>query len=161
MDIKSQMQLGQFAASSAKVDGVLQQSGPVRPSGDDARTRVQLRKSAEDFEAIFLEIVLKSMRESVQKSGLVDGGNAEDIYRSMLDSEYAKTLAAQRNTGLSASIESQLLASAGLTKEPVRQMREGANAYKKASESVAADTLRPQLKQATIGSVQVSNKKTP
>jgi Rod binding domain-containing protein len=161
MDVKSQIQMGQFAANTARADGVLQNPGQVKPQGDDARTRAQLRKSAEDFEAIFLEIVLKSMRESVQKSGLVDGGNAEDIYRSMLDGEYAKTLAAQRNTGLSASIESQLLASAGLAKEPSSLTKDGVAAYKKASESLGADTLRPQVKQATMGAAQVSQKKTP
>ncbi len=68
----------------------------------------EIKKLSKDFEAIFMEIVLKSMRESVDKSNLIDGGNGEQIFQSMLDSEYAKNLASQDMTGLSASIESHL-----------------------------------------------------
>src|SRR4051812_12965951 len=73
------------------------------------RDRAQIKQSAEDFESLFLNIVLKSMRDTVQKSGLIDGGNAEDIYKGMLDDEYAKSMASQRNTGLADNIEAFLL----------------------------------------------------
>ena len=69
----------------------------------------QVKQSADDFESLFLNIVVKSMRDSVQKSGLIDGGNAEDIYRGMLDDEYSKMMASQRHTGLADNIESFLL----------------------------------------------------
>lgn len=68
----------------------------------------EVKKLSKDFEAIFMEIVLKSMRESVDKSNFIDGGNGEQIFQSMLDSEYAKNLASQDMTGLSSSIESHL-----------------------------------------------------
>lgn len=68
-----------------------------------------IKKLSDEFEGIFLEIVLKSMRETVDKSQMTDGGNGEQIFQSMLDSEYAKNLASQRTTGLAASIEQQLL----------------------------------------------------
>ncbi|RYZ65506.1 MAG: hypothetical protein EOP09_14150 [Proteobacteria bacterium] len=55
-----------------------------------------------------MEIVLKSMRDSVDKSKFIDGGNGEQIFQSMLDSEYAKNLANQSMTGLSSSIEDHL-----------------------------------------------------
>ena len=32
-----------------------------------------------------MEIVLRSMRKTINKSKFIDGGNAEEIYRSMLD----------------------------------------------------------------------------
>ncbi|MES2744580.1 MAG: rod-binding protein [Bdellovibrionota bacterium] len=68
----------------------------------------EVKKLSKDFESIFMEIVLKSMRESVDKSNFIDGGNGEQIFQSMLDTEYAKNLASQDMTGLSASIESHL-----------------------------------------------------
>lgn len=68
----------------------------------------EIKKLSKDFEAIFMEIVLKSMRESVDKSDFIDGGNGEQIFQSMLDSEYAKNLASQSMTGLSSSIEGHL-----------------------------------------------------
>ncbi len=68
-----------------------------------------VKKLSSEFEAVFLEIVLKSMRDSVQKSEFIDGGNGEEIFRSMLDGEYARSLAKQAPTGLAASIEQHLL----------------------------------------------------
>jgi len=78
----------------------------------------KIRESAQEFEAIFLETMLKSMRDSVQKSGLIDGGNAEKMYESMLDSEYAKQMSAQSMTGIAENIEKQLLVSAGYKSDP-------------------------------------------
>ena len=43
------------------------------------------------------------------KSGFMDGGHAEDLYRSMLDSEYAKSMSGLDQTGLSRIIYQQLL----------------------------------------------------
>lgn len=76
----------------------------------------EIRRLSEQFEGIFLEIVLKSMRESVQKSEFLDGGNGEEIFRSMLDGEYAKTMASQRSSGLADTIENQLLNLMGQSK---------------------------------------------
>lgn len=69
----------------------------------------EIRKVAQDFESLFLEIVLKSMRGTVSKSGLVDGGNGEEIFRSMLDGEYAKSMASQGTSGLADSIANQMM----------------------------------------------------
>ena len=77
----------------------------------------KIRKLADDFESIFMETMLSAMRKSVQKSGLIDGGNAEDIYRSMLDSEYSKLMATQRSSGIATAIESYLSTAAGLGKK--------------------------------------------
>ncbi len=75
-----------------------------------ANDKTSIKKVAEDFESIFLEILLKSMRKTVVKSGFLDGGNAEGIYKDMLDSEYAKNMAsASGENSLSFQIEKQLL----------------------------------------------------
>ena len=68
----------------------------------------EVKKLSKEFESIFMEIVLKSMRDSVEKSKFIDGGNGEQIFQSMLDTEYAKNLANQNMTGLSTSIEDHL-----------------------------------------------------
>lgn len=80
------------------------------PPGELSKNKAKaLRKSAEDFESIFLDLMLKSMRNTVIKSDFMDGGHAEEMYRSMLDGEYAKILAAQRHTGIADNIEKQLI----------------------------------------------------
>ncbi|MCX6107114.1 MAG: rod-binding protein [Proteobacteria bacterium] len=105
----------------------------------DLRTKVSdsdrttIKQAAEDFESLFLNIVLKSMRDTVQKSGLIDGGNAEEIYSSMLDDEYAKMMAAQRHTGLADNIESFLLTSQAQSRPsstPITEKAAGIKAYK-------------------------------
>jgi Rod binding domain-containing protein len=93
------------------------QPSPV-DNGPGKKELAKIRESAQEFEAIFLETMLKSMRDSVQKSGLIDGGNAEKMYESMLDSEYAKQMSAQSMTGIAENIEKQLLVSAGYKSDP-------------------------------------------
>lgn len=95
-------------------------------AGLDKRERAKIKESAREFEAIFLETMLKSMRQSIEKSGLIDGGNAERMYESMLDSEYAKQMASQNMTGIAADIEKQLLQAAGYKPEgaALREVRQ-------------------------------------
>ena len=69
----------------------------------------KIKETAKDFESLFLDIVMKSMRQTVKKSGFIDGGNAENIYQSMLDSEYSKSYSDSSNSSLAKSIEDFLL----------------------------------------------------
>ena len=101
-----------------------------------AKKNAEIRQLSEDFESLFLGMVLKSMRDSVQKSGLIDGGNAENIYRSMLDDEYAKQMSSQHHTGLADQIADFLIGQ--------NQVR-GHKAYD-------GQGLPDDAKQATIGS---------
>ena len=68
----------------------------------------KLKESADEFESIFVNLMLKSMRDSVDKSEMIDGGNGEDIFRSMLDGEYAKSMAGERKTGIADAIEREM-----------------------------------------------------
>ncbi len=90
------------------------------------KERAVIKQAAEDFESLFMGIVLKSMRNTVQKSGLIDGGHAEEVYGSMLDDEYSKMMSSQRHTGLADEIERFLLESQVGRKD---QGREGLKAY--------------------------------
>ena len=59
----------------------------------------KLRDVAAEFEGVFLSMMLSQMRKSVQKSGLFDGGQGEQVFQGLLDQEYTKR-AAQRGEGL-------------------------------------------------------------
>jgi len=75
-----------------------------------ARTDPQgaVKKAAEQFEALFMQMVLKSMREATMKSDLFGGTDSgRDTYTSMLDQQLAGTLASS-GTGLAAVIARQL-----------------------------------------------------
>ena len=88
--------------SGDPTDGIGKNGAPLDERG-------KVKELANQFESLFLGIVLKSMRDSVQKSKLIDGGNAEEIYGSMLDGEYSKQMAEQRHTGIADNIERFML----------------------------------------------------
>ena len=48
------------------------------------------------------------MRDTVPKSGFMDGKNGEEIYRSMMDQEIAKSMAEKRESGISDMLFKQL-----------------------------------------------------
>ena len=70
----------------------------------------ELRKACEDFEAIFVKQMLKSMKSTINKGGLLNGGFAEEIYDDMLYDEYAKKMTKTANFGIANSLYRQLSA---------------------------------------------------
>jgi flagellar protein FlgJ len=68
-----------------------------------------IKKTSQDFEALFIGMMLKSMRSTVGKDSLTGGGHGEEVYRSMLDQEYAQEAAKGGVLGLSRGLEEQLV----------------------------------------------------
>lgn len=67
-----------------------------------------LKAAARQFEAVFLQMVLKSMREATPHEGLLDNDQSR-LYESLLDQQLAQVLATKgKGTGLAAMIEKQL-----------------------------------------------------
>jgi peptidoglycan hydrolase FlgJ len=69
------------------------------------------KKVAQEFEAMFVNMMLKSMRETVGKDKLTGGGHGEETFRSLLDQEYAQTAVRNGGFGLAPVIERQLMRS--------------------------------------------------
>lgn len=59
----------------------------------EAHTREDLARTAREFESVFLDILMRSMRETVPQNDLMGSGGATKIYRQMHDSEMARTIA--------------------------------------------------------------------
>lgn len=72
--------------------------------GDDKK----LKETCQQFEAMFIKIMLNSMRNTVQKSEMIDGGMAEDIFEDMLYDEYADKLSQAGNFGIGEMMYNQL-----------------------------------------------------
>ena len=68
----------------------------------------RLYKVSQEFEAIFIKQMLNVMRKSVSKSGLMDGGMAEEIFEDMLYDEYAQKMAETGSFGIANMIYKQL-----------------------------------------------------
>jgi len=73
-------------------------SGNLSPSVENAP---QLKEACAELESLFISYLLKEMRATIPKTGLISGGRAEEIYTSMLDTEISKEMASQRGIGLS------------------------------------------------------------
>jgi len=61
----------------------------------------QLKEACSELESLFIFYLLKEMRATIPKTGLISGGRAEEVYTSMLDSQLSKEMASQRGIGLS------------------------------------------------------------
>ncbi|WP_157151316.1 rod-binding protein [Brachyspira sp. SAP_772] len=68
----------------------------------------RLREVSEDFESLMINQMLKEMRKTVNKSGLIDGGMAEEIFEDMLYDEYAKEFSKTKTFGLAEIIYNQM-----------------------------------------------------
>jgi flagellar protein FlgJ len=75
---------------------------------DDPR----LRAACTEMESLFISYLLKEMRATVEKSGFIDGGQAEEIFTSLLDVEISKKMSTAGGIGLSAILLEQLGAKA-------------------------------------------------
>lgn len=67
-----------------------------------------LKEACREFEAIFLEQMLKSMRKTVPENGLMDGGMAEDIFEDMLYENYAGKMSESADLGLADMLYRQI-----------------------------------------------------
>lgn len=82
-------------------------------SAQDLRTKLQqdpkagLKQAAQQFESMFLQMVMKSMRDATPSDGLFNS-DATRFYTSVLDQQMAQQLGASGQLGFAALIESQL-----------------------------------------------------
>ncbi|MEK9652510.1 MAG: rod-binding protein [Betaproteobacteria bacterium] len=76
-------------------------------------------KVSKQFEAIFINMLIKTMRQSVVKSGLFES-DAQKTYQSLFDQEISRELADSESFGLSEVIKTQLA-----PRSPRRLAKEG------------------------------------
>ena len=103
----SQIQTSSDAASVEKARQLLRQANGAS-GGVSTQQRAQAHKIGQDFEALFLGMMMKSMRATVGQDALTGGGHGEEVFRSLLDQEYA-TIAAKRGVGLAPLIEKEIV----------------------------------------------------
>src|SRR5512147_2302162 len=89
---------GQFALDVQGIDNLRTQA---KRDPDKA-----LRAAAQQFEALFMSMMLKSMRDAVPQEGLMDSSETR-MYTSMLDQQLAQAMA-KRGIGLADIMVRQL-----------------------------------------------------
>lgn len=78
-------------------------------AGTRSTDKSELRKTAEDFESVFLAQMLRPMFETVPTDSFMGGGHAEGIYRSMMVDEIGKSISKSGGIGIADSIYRELI----------------------------------------------------
>lgn len=80
------------------------------------------RATAEQFEAYFLQQMMKAMRETIDKSDLVEGKNM-DTYQDMMDKEVSLQMVKRGGMGLADMLEKQMLKQNELSTQDALKLR--------------------------------------
>lgn len=80
----------------------------LKKDPDNEAKKDELKKACKEFESIFIFQLIKSMRKTVEKNGLIDGGKGEEIFQSMLDQRYAEKMGETEELGLANELYKQL-----------------------------------------------------
>jgi Rod binding domain-containing protein len=76
---------------------------------DTNRAQAELRRAAEEFEAVFLAEMLAPMFDGLDTDGLGGGGMGEEIFRPMLVERYADAISRSGGVGVADSIVRELM----------------------------------------------------
>lgn len=84
-----------------------------------------IRQTSEQFEAYFIQQMMKTMRESIEKSDLVEGGNM-DMYQDLMDKEVSLQMVKRGGMGLANMMERQMLRAQDMSTQDALQLRQPA-----------------------------------
>jgi Rod binding domain-containing protein len=73
------------------------------------KSKADIRKTAEDFEAFFLNQVFEFMSNDIKTDGPTGGGQAEGKWRSFLNDQYGREMAKGRTVGIADMVYGQML----------------------------------------------------
>ena len=113
------------------------------------RARANPNEAAEDvaqqFEALFIQMMLKSMRDAVEDGGLFES-NQLDTYQQMADQQTALDMASKGGIGLAEALVAQLSRSQGQGQGTVQSDTNEASTLNAKSFSLATDAAPPEAR---------------
>ncbi len=66
-----------------------------------SQRQVELKEAAQEFESLFVSYLMKVMRETIEESGLTEGGLGKDIYTELFDQEVSRSISRHGALGIS------------------------------------------------------------
>ena len=103
MDIKPMM-TGQMAYDANRTAGETDELSRRAAAGDTG----ELREVCEEFEALFVKMMLDSMRKTLNDDTLIPKNQGEKLFEDELYTEYAKNISQTANLGLADMMYNQL-----------------------------------------------------
>jgi Rod binding domain-containing protein len=101
-------------AGGASFDRVLSKAvrdgggGPAADKSKHAKQEKRLWDACVEMESLLVGRMLKEMRKTVEKTGWMNGGFAEEIFEDMLYDEYALSLSRNSNLGMAKMLYDEL-----------------------------------------------------
>lgn len=79
------------------------------PANLQHKDAAQIQALASDFEAFFAGLVFDEMTAELEPDPMMGGGFGEDMFRSLLNQEFGKSVARSRSLGIADIVQRQLL----------------------------------------------------
>lgn len=90
-------------------DAQIQKSASaLRQAGHD-RNMVRIDEAAQEFEAVFLSAMLQPMFEGLKPDETFGGGKGEEMFQSLMLSEYGKIMAKTGQTGIADHVKAEMI----------------------------------------------------
>ena len=94
----------------AEIDAALAQLGSATPQPQRTSSVEKAAAAAEEFEGVFISVMLKQMFAGLKTEAPFGGGQAEETFRGLMVDEYGKMLAGRGGLGLAEHVQRELLA---------------------------------------------------
>jgi len=96
-----------------------QPQGPVKAPAATGNVAAAT-KAAKEFESVFISQFLGTMFSGISTDGPFGGGEGEEMFRSMMVNEYAKSVETRGGFGLASAVTKQLLKQQEATQAPAQ-----------------------------------------
>ncbi len=107
-DIASSVEANQFQSEFKNQKAQTDEFEKRLKAAAESKDLQALRDVANDFEEVFVNLLLKEMRKTVGDGGLTEKSHQQKIFEGMLDEGYAENIADVGGLGLSDMIYEQL-----------------------------------------------------
>lgn len=94
----------------AEIDAALAQMASATAPLGKTTSAEKAATAAEEFEGVFISVMLKQMFAGLKTEAPFGGGKAEETFRGMMIDEYGKMLAGRGGLGLAEHVQRELLA---------------------------------------------------
>jgi flagellar protein FlgJ len=107
--------MADLAAIALPASVLAGQAAGAPPTAAELAKRGQIAKTAQDFEASFLSVMLQSMFQGVKQQEPFGGGQGEEMFKSFMSEAMAKQMAKAGGIGLSKAVQAEMLKMQGLS----------------------------------------------
>ncbi|MBO1224225.1 MAG: rod-binding protein [Candidatus Scalindua sediminis] len=94
----------EFVINSAKIEN----SKNILKNENNNKSPYELKKATQNFEAIFINMLIKSMWKTIPESGLFEENSATNIYEGIIQSALSEEIARSGGLGMAEMLYQQI-----------------------------------------------------